>query len=61
MYHTCNAYSYIAVGDYETALATFFQCMSIPAQSLSSVVISAVKKARLVALIHYGKDIVTSM
>jgi hypothetical protein len=35
--------------------------MSVPAQALSSVVACAVKKARLVALIHYGRDLVTSM
>jgi hypothetical protein len=53
--------SYTAVNEYESALASFFQCMSIPANSLSGVVVCAIKKARLVALIHYGKDIVTSM
>lgn len=53
--------SYTAVADYPSALASYFQCMSIPAQALSQVVVCAVKKARLVALIHYGSDIVTSM
>ena len=54
-------FSFIAVDDYDAALASFFQCMSIPANSLSAVVVSAIKKARLVALIRYGKDLVTSM
>jgi len=52
---------FIAVDDYDAALASFFQCMSIPANSLSAVVVSAIKKARLVALIRYGKELVTSM
>ena len=49
--------SYIAVEDYPAALASFFQCLSAPASALSQIVICAVKKARLVALIHYGREL----
>ena len=55
-----SSYSYIAVEDYPAALASFFQCLSAPASALSQIVICAVKKARLVALIHYGRELYVS-
>lgn len=56
----CVFCSYIAVNDYPSALACFFQCVSTPANALSHIVVSAVKKARLVALIHYGRELFIS-
>lgn len=53
-------YSYIAVDDYPNALASLLQCMCTPSLALSAVVIAAAKKARLVAMIHYGRDFTAS-
>lgn len=52
--------SYTAVKDYPSALASFFQCIATPAHSLSKIVVCAVKKARLIALIQYGSELVVS-
>jgi len=51
---------YIAVKDYEAALASFDQCISAPANALSHIVICALKKAKLVSLISPGRALIIS-
>ena len=47
--------SFIAVKDFSSALQAFLQAICAPANNLSQIVISAIKKARLISLIHNGQ------
>eukprot|EP01036_Dinobryon_divergens_P030923 gene30923-40247_t len=46
---------FIAVKDFPSALQAFLQAICAPASNLSQIVISAIKKARLISLIHDGQ------
>ena len=53
-------HSFIAVKDYPAAMENFMQCVTTPANSLSYIVVCALKKAKLIALIYFGRELVVS-
>lgn len=48
-------YSHISAKDYESALEAFITCVTTPSNMLSQVIIQALKKAKLVSLLHNGE------
>jgi hypothetical protein len=45
----------MSVKDYRSALEAFITCVTTPASTLSQVVVSAIKKAKIISLLDRGE------